>query len=177
MALDEWCRRSGLNALHLPFSTEKQPMFEGWHYRYRLWSIRRERDRLLGRMDDRIKKAELDGDEDGKENLIGEYLDYQDQYGDEMLFARSRYVRALADKYLIAEPSLSEKEMWSHWKTDPRKIYLSPKGAKAIHAQIRAEKKHLREERDAWLPWIVALAGFVTGSIGALTGLIAVLSK
>lgn len=145
-------------------------MFETMTYRYRLWCERRSRDRLLGAIDKAIKAARREGDTDEEQSLVADYFHVQDEAEDAILLLRSRYLHQLADRYLISIPPLNDDESWTKSEIHPRRVYLSAKGAATVHSLIREEQKHLREARDAWLPWL----GAATGFIGALTGLIAI---
>lgn len=66
----------------------------------------------------------------------------------------------------------SESEFWyeGHYTGG---WYLTTKGVAALREEIRKELKARHETRSHWLIWVSAL----TGLIGALTGLVALLSQ
>lgn len=51
--------------------------------------------------------------------------------------------------------------------------YLTREGLAVVRAEIRSERRARHEDRAQWVQWLTALAGV----IGALTGLVAVLTK
>jgi len=75
-----------------------------------------------------------------------------------------------ADKHFIATPSRKEEGMWEQCDKISERFVLTKAGISAVRSSIRTEAK---ERRDLILPVIAAL----TGVIGTLTGLIAVLKK
>lgn len=80
------------------------------------------------------------------------------------------FLIAKADKHFIATPSRKEEEMWEQCNKISERFVLTNVGISAIRSSIRAEAK---ERRYFILPVIAAL----TGVIGTITGLIAVLKK
>lgn len=75
-----------------------------------------------------------------------------------------------ADKHFIATPSRKEEGMWEQCDKISERFVLTKAGISAVRSSIRTEAK---ERRDLILPVIAAL----TGVIGTITGLIAVLKK
>jgi len=75
-----------------------------------------------------------------------------------------------ADKHFISTPSRKEEGMWEQCDKISERFVLTKAGISAVRTSIRAEAK---ERRDLILPVIAAL----TGVIGTVTGLIAVLKK
>lgn len=106
-------------------------MFETWHYRWRLWRLRRKRDRILDPISAAMKKARKAGNFDEEQELASDYFNYRDEFEDDILVLRSRYLHDLADKYVMAIPSLEDKEAWNTSKLSDR-VYLSEKGAAQI---------------------------------------------
>lgn len=75
-----------------------------------------------------------------------------------------------ADKHFISTPSRKEEGMWEQCEKISERYVLTKAGISAVRSTIRAEAK---ERRDLFLPVIAAL----TGIIGTITGMIAVLKK
>ena len=67
-------------------------------------------------------------------------------------------------------PADGENEYWAFSQMLGQR-YLTPLGVSTLRDTIRREREARRAARDRWIPWISAL----TGLIGALTGLAAIL--
>ncbi len=81
-------------------------------------------------------------------------------------------VLRVARRLFIPLPPHSDGEYWEESYTEPRRRYfLTVKGMNDLRTRIRAERKARIETRLAWVPLLTAL----TGLVGTLTGLIAML--
>lgn len=90
---------------------------------------------------------------------------------DELRRLTTRYVVAEANRLMIPTPEfIADGGDWQESDLTPGHYYLKTPALCALRAAIRAEKK---EVRDQWLSWVPA----ITGLVGALTGLAAILLK
>ena len=78
----------------------------------------------------------------------------------------------IANRLIVPLPDSQDKELWEDNPYARTKI-LSTKGFWELKKLIRQEK---RERREVFVMWFAALTG-ITGIIGAITGLIAVLTR
>lgn len=87
----------------------------------------------------------------------------------------SRSLLKLASSLRVPVPSAykSDSELTEHWDRSEftGQLYLTDAGVSAVRAEIRKEIGWRRESRAHWIAWITA----VTGLVGALTGLMAII--
>jgi len=86
--------------------------------------------------------------------------------------AHTKYLMSRARRLVVPLPDWNDDRLWSI-EANTGEHVLTAAGINELRAAIRAEKKARREAVQSWLPWVGAL----TGIIGALTGLFAVLAK
>ena len=90
---------------------------------------------------------------------------------DELIRLTSNYYVRLANRMLIPVPEFkTEGGAWLESQERPGLYHLTPEALHDLRAAIRAEKKARREE------WTIWLAG-LTGLIGAISGLVAIIKK
>jgi len=90
--------------------------------------------------------------------------------GDEMIRLTSSYYVRVANRMLIPVPEFkAEGGAWVE-SQQTGLYHLTPQALHDLRATIRAEGK---ARRDEWSVWLV----LVTGVIGALSGLIAIIKK
>jgi len=124
-----------------------------------------------------IAKARKAKDEEKARELIEEqrfemdmHQEDEDKYITDMLLRQARKLRAP----IPHKKDDSDKES-DHWYQGhyTGRWYLTNIGISALRKEIRSEIKELHEVRSKWVVWLSAL----TGIIGAITGLVAVVSK
>ncbi len=121
-----------------------------------------------------FKKAEKKAIEDNvsQERLAyishGYRADNQD-YNDEIMELNTRYLYSKSQKLLLPVPDYSDNTIWEQSHISGRHN-LTNKGVTQLRSAIR---KELHERRIGALSWVAAL----TGVIGALSGLIAIIGK
>lgn len=94
----------------------------------------------------------------------------EDDHLTETLVARARRLRIPIPHLYNEDNTVSD-----HWR-EGRYIclwYLSTDGIAALREEIRREVKARQEARSHWIAWLSAL----TGVVGAVTGLVALLSR
>jgi hypothetical protein len=143
-----------------------------------LWKLRR-RARKSGRVFDRLVR------ESGKsvEDCSGEewYADYcieaicidadeRKAISDELLYD--------AQKLYLPTPALHDEHKWDsdHAITSPTK-FLTPEAMTELRSAIRKEQTERRAVVEWWLKVVGGSVGILTGLVGALIGLIAILKK
>jgi len=153
---------------------------------WRLKRLHRNLEKIKSKNDDLIFKEREKLKESGNSaREIHQKLESlrQDQYI-EYLFIREEIsshitnsLRRESKKLLISMPaSFQDEEIWELTQTTSDNI-LTEKGVSLLKEAIRKERaeisKDKKQRRDSWLPWIAA----VSGLIGVITGLLAVLSS
>ncbi|MCX5635356.1 MAG: hypothetical protein NTW55_05930 [Planctomycetota bacterium] len=140
-------------------------MFEVIKYRMQLQKLERQCNKIKkGYLKDRKglsgdKLEELDSEE---------YSEVIPILGEIATIKTQRFCQ-IANRLMIPLPDIQDKELW---EDNPyvRTRTLSAKGFSELRKSIRQEKKEIRE---GFVVWLAAL----TGVIGAITGLAAVLSR
>lgn len=93
----------------------------------------------------------------------------EDAYITKKLLRKARRLRVPIPHLYSEGSSLSD-----HWYEgrNTGRMYLTTKGIAALREEVRHELKARHESRSAWIVWLSAL----TGVIGAITGLVAVIT-
>jgi hypothetical protein len=94
----------------------------------------------------------------------GDYFHFQD----EIKQLHSRYLTTQASRLLIPRPPMNDDEMWE--SDGPNRFFITEHGIDHMRAAIRAERKARVELFLMWMPGVV-------GILGALIGLVAVLTS
>lgn len=102
--------------------------------------------------------------------LTSDYRFEDDIIEDEINMMISRYWISKAQHLFLPTPSKEDPTMWSEASNMPDRKVLTHEGITKIRSQVRAERK---EQMEMCLPWLTAL----TGLIGVLIGLVAILRK
>ena len=88
-----------------------------------------------------------------------------------MIRLTSNYYVRLAHRMLIPVPEFkTEGGHWMESEEHPGRYHLTPQTLHELRAAIRSEKKARREE---WTVWLV----LITGILGALSGLVAIIKN
>lgn len=140
-------------------------MFEVIKYRLELHKL----DKEYNRIDKSFQKH--------KKGLSGEQLELLRAEASSEIFPllekinalKTRRFRQIADKLMVFLPETKDKELWEDLHYAGGRT-LTNKGFWELNKLIRQEK---RERREGFVVWLAAL----TGIIGAITGLVAVLSS
>lgn len=103
-----------------------------------------------------------------KERLYFEFRSEQQLYEDELALLISSYLTSVARRMFLPVPEF--KENGGEWEEAPStgRYHLTSAALSTLRSAIRREQK---EKHELWLLWLAALTGFV----GAITGLVAVL--
>jgi hypothetical protein len=140
-------------------------MFDAIKYRWKLRKLEKE----LSKIGDNFAKRE--------KGLIGEELErveYDEWFElepiyEEIVALKTKRFCQIANRLMVPLPDHSDKEFWKY-RSDERTLILTDKGFWELKKFIRQEK---RERREGFVVWLAAL----TGIIGAITGLAAVLTR
>lgn len=136
----------------------------------KLWAREKRNDRLYLPQIRRLEQEK--GKATEAELLIGEYLHYRDEIVDERraLF-QARLLRKARRLYLpVPRYTKENADLWERSAASYGRMLLTDKGIRQMLDDIRKEKM---VRRDRLLAWIAPL----TGVIGALTGLLAVMRR
>ena len=118
-----------------------------------------------------ISRARAEGKKtDNIRGLEHEAWFEEDMVNEEISILVTNYLVSKATKHFIAIPPHAEEGMWAQCNKISERYVLTNAGISALRSSLRAEAK---ERRDFIIPAIAAL----TGIIGTMTGLIAVLKK
>jgi hypothetical protein len=146
------------------------PVSEGVKLRWTRRLLERQHDREM-----KIARATKNAEhiERGEDNWRYEFFMHADEeqaYYSRKLLERARHLRVLIPAYYDDKNELTGDYERSNI-TD--KIHLSLQGENKVRAAIRDEEKHRSERWARRIPYLTAL----TGLIGAITGLLAVVEK
>ncbi len=140
-------------------------MFEGMKYRWQLHKLENECSRIQKQYA-KYKKGlsgsklqEVDSEEGSEIWPVLEEIDR----------LKSRRLCQIADRLMVPLPDIQDKEQWKEQSYGQGRV-LTSKGLWELRKLVREEK---RERREGFVVWLAAL----TGIIGAMTGLAAVLSR
>ena len=142
-------------------------MIEYIKYRYRLGELLRERRRIIQKYKPQYANAK-DSDDLG---VIGwEEMQELTPSEDRMHRLMTDWLWEQAHRFMVPIPDTKEEGMWENSMTIPETSHLSSKGISTLRARIRKERK------ERWLTMIIWVAP-VTGLVGAVTGLLAIILK
>jgi len=146
------------------------PMPKTWRLRWYLARANRSYDR-------EVKKARQKGaTRDALEGIQQGWWADTDELNEELEELRTR--RLLRQAYRLDVPvplrpiEQQHNEFWEQGHMTGS-WYLTTAGINKVRTDIRTEIRARQETRAYWLRWVAA----ITGLVGALTGLVAVLSK
>jgi hypothetical protein len=140
-------------------------MFDGMRYRWQLRRLEGEVDRI--RTDYAKHQKGLSGNE--LEHLYAEESSMLEPVLAEIDTLKTQRFCRTANRLMVPSPDWQDKELWEELRYGRGKV-LTCKGIWELKKLIRQER---RERREAFLVWLAAL----TGIVGALTGLAAVLIR
>lgn len=137
-------------------------------FRFQLSQHFAEQDRVRKDYTRRIENARKQGvHSEELEQLISEAWMEETLIADEVNLLVTRFWLRRAQRLFVPTPDRQNREMWGECRNRPNPI-LTEKGICAVRATVRDEEKASREV------WMLAVTG-ITGVIGSLTGLLAVL--
>jgi hypothetical protein len=114
-----------------------------------------------------LKKLKFPTYED-KQRLHSQFRSEQQLYEDELVVLTTYYLMSIARRMFIPVPEFkTEGGAWEEASTSGR-YHLNAEALSALRLAIRKEQK---EKHELWLIWLAA----ITGLVGAITGLAAVL--
>lgn len=123
----------------------------------------------------RLEAARRAGDRDRVEMIKYErQQDEIEQYeADAVEYSRSLLKLATSLRVPIPRTFKSNSELTDHWSQSQftGDLFLTDAGVGEVRAEIRKELGWRRESRAHWIAWITA----ITGLVGALTGLMAII--
>jgi hypothetical protein len=124
-----------------------------------------------------IAAARAAKDQEKAQSLISAHQFELELHGEEEDAYLTRKLLSEARRLWIPEPplfiNLLPSEHWYQSQNSGRWYLTRQKGMTALREAIRTEGKAAHEARSRWVVWITA----TTGLIGAVTGLVAVLTR
>jgi len=144
-------------------------MFEGIKFNCELLKLQRKRNKIKTF----YNKACLEalGKGESREKLDGIWQEENMELAfiaDDISHLVSQRLLSLADKYLLPRPGFKEKDKWLESQTNPNAYALSPQAISELRSAVRREQRVRYEHIRMWL-------AALTGIIGAITGLVAVI--
>jgi hypothetical protein len=131
-------------------------------------------NKIYKKYDEKLKKAETNNNQD-RVNELNAWLKYEmDTLIEERETICTKKLMNKATKLKVKIPKKynASNNLTDDWEQGPfGSCFLSKKGIKKLRQEIREEEKWRIEKRTHKIKWITAL----TGIIGALTGLFAVI--
>ena len=117
-----------------------------------------------------IRKLEKEGKATEADSLIGEHLHFRDEIVDERRALFQARLMSQARRLYVPVPRYTKAnaELWEPSRASYGVMLLTDRGIRQMLDDIRREKM---ARRDSLLAWVAPL----TGIIGALTGLVAVI--
>jgi hypothetical protein len=140
-------------------------MFEAIKYRWELQNLEKECNRIEKNFEER--KKGLSGEQ--LELLHAEVSNEIWPVSEKIDALKTRRFRQIANRLMVPLPESKDKELWQNLHCIGGRA-LTDKGFWELKKLIRQEK---RERREGFVVWLAAL----TGIIGTLTGLAAVLTR
>jgi len=141
-------------------------------FRWRLWKL----DRAYNRLDNKLAAEEAGAKLKGasQEELVDLHNERGDrffQYDVERKALITRHLAGQANRYFVPWPSIEKgSPYWEESYYSAGSHVLTEEGIKKVRTEIREEKRARRESAVAWI-------AIITGLIGALTGLMAIILK
>jgi hypothetical protein len=147
-------------------------MISETQFQYNLWKLRRERHNNLKQWQRNIDQAKNESKSSADiGEMNGHHLAEMARFEDEIRFLVTRRILDKLDRYLLPHSRSvldGDASAWQEAKTHAGKFYLTDQAIFELRGLIRKEQK---ERSELLLARLAAL----TGLVGALTGLIAVL--
>ena len=143
-------------------------MIAGLRYRWRLHKLLRNESKINYDFNNQLKYLKKQGKSDEIEELrSNSSVDFFLNKEEIQKLITTR-LNGIANKLVLELPDYEDKQMWRESIYTMDQSVLTEKGIEALRSKIRAEK---RERIDIFIRWATVL----TGTIGALTGLLAVI--
>ena len=137
-------------------------------YRWHLHKLLRNESKINNNFDNQLKYMKKQGKSDEIEELrSNSSLDFSLNKEEIQKLITTR-LNEIANKLVLELPDYEDKQMWRESIYTMDQSVLTEKGIEVLRSKIRAEKK---ERIDIFIRWATVL----TGTIGALTGLLAVI--
>lgn len=141
-------------------------MFEVIKYRWELRKLEKECDRIQ----DAYAKLKKNAKGDEHERLHWEEGSEVVPLLEKIDTLKTRRFCQIAERLMVPLPESKDKELWKELNYIGERRALTDKGFWELKRLIRQEE---RERREGFIVWLAAL----TGIIGAITGLVAVIMR
>ena len=146
-------------------------MFEGIKFNFRLLKLQRQRSKVKAF----YNKANIEARKKGesREELEGIWQEERMELvliDDDISHLISQRLLSLAEEYLLPRPEFKEEGKWIESKVNPNSYRLSPLAISELRSAVRKEQKERYEHIFMWL-------AAITGIIGAISGLVAVIGS
>jgi hypothetical protein len=150
-------------------------MFGYFIFRYKLWRLERAGKRISKLYDaDRRQAKEKGAKGEDLERITNSEMSELRWNDEEIMTLHTRRLTPIARALMIEVGGLWDSATKDEWERgDMVYQYMNAKGMKRVRDAIRAEQKARWEMFLMWAP----IVGGLTGLVGAITGLIAILSR
>lgn len=140
-------------------------------YRIALWRLLKQKEKIRFAYAKEISTAHKEGKKPDDIRALEASAWFEEQMlNEEISLLVTAHWISKATKHFITIPSRATEGMWEQCDKISERFVLTNAGISALRSALRAE---IKERRDLVLPYILAL----TGIIGTLTGLVAILRK
>jgi hypothetical protein len=148
-------------------------MFTGLHFRRELRRLKRIADTDDAPIREAYEIARKESRFEDAQELASEGQYYRRMHQEEVQHLVTRFLLSQADKRLLPHPNSDDAEMWETTQQSGYHV-LTASGVAHIRGLLREEQK---EERARMTFWVSVVGGGIIGIVGALTGLVSVLTK
>lgn len=146
-------------------------MLEHLKYRLALSKLFKQKEELRTAFSADIRKARTEGKRTDDIESIESQSRVEEQMLDEQIsILVTNYLIGQASRRFVPIPPHSEQNMWSQCDVISNRYVLTNDGITRLRSALRSEQK---ERNEMWLTMLAAL----TGIVGALTGLVAVMNR
>lgn len=146
-------------------------MYEYWKYRANLAKLNRQKNDLRTNLVSQIHKARKEGKLTEEIQSLEHQLYFEDRMIDEEIaILTTDYLLGKAKRHFVPIPSRDKNGIWEKCKTISNRYVLTNRGI----SQLRSS---LRKNRKEQIEIIIMILAALTGIIGAVTGLVAVILR
>jgi hypothetical protein len=139
--------------------------------RWKLWRTHRSWSKLDAKYtaaleEAKKRKAAKDEIESVEAEFHADYFDYCEQ----VETAHSQFLCKRASRLIIPLPKFDDSDMWEDFHDGSGRHHLTETGINALRAAIRAERKARLDMFLMWVPGIVGILGALIGLVSVLSG-------
>lgn len=163
------------------FHVKAEQMLDWFRYRYELWQLQRQNRKEIKPRSHAYSEAQKTNISHDKLVELGQNLfDQMEINRDKIALLKTRYLTSQADKHLVPIPEMSDADILgqydplSKWRRSKHDVFLrlTDNGIRELRLALRADR---RERLEIIRSWTTTIISSLTGLIGVLIGLAAVI--